>query len=152
MEFFPSPNHPSQLENMPSLSQMMPVFSYDSFLLFMGHKETFSFLQKLSCFSLTAFLRSIRGNCALPFEILSFFYPCLLFTTFRQLQFILLFSFVLDFLIFTKASWLAFPIVPSWHGILNSTSLLCIINKISEIKLNTCLKTIISKIYPMRNK
>ena len=151
MELFLIPNNPSQLETAPSLSQKMPLLSYESFLLFLGHKETFSLLQKFSCFSLTTFLRSIRGNCTLPFEILSYFYFYLLFTSFRQLPFILLFAFVMDFLIFTKESWLAFPIVPSWHGSLNSTSLLCIINKIVEIKLNTCLKTIISKIYPMRN-
>ena len=76
---FPGPNHPSQLETAPSLSHKLPLLSYDSFLLFLGHKETFSFLQKISCFSLTAFLRFIRGNCALPFEIISYFYLCLLF-------------------------------------------------------------------------
>ena len=81
MELFPTPNYPSQLEIAPSLSQKMPLLSYGSFLLFLGHKETFAFLQKLSCFSLFV-----------------------LFTTFRQLPFILLFSFVMDFLIFTKAS------------------------------------------------
>ena len=93
VELFPSPNHPSQLETVPSLSQNMPLLSYDNFFLFLGHKETFSFLQILSCFSLTAFLRYIRGNYTLPFEILSYFYLCLLFLLFLLLGNFPLFSY-----------------------------------------------------------
>ena len=59
----------------------MLLLCYDNFLLFLAHKETLSFLKK-------------------TFLLL----PLSAFSTFRKLPFILLLDFVMEFLIFTKAS------------------------------------------------
>ena len=86
MELFPSPNHPSQLETTPSLSQKMLILFYDSFLLFLAHKEIVLSFQKNSCFSPYIFSEFSRRKLHPPFAKKSFFYLCLLFCCFEAIS------------------------------------------------------------------
>ena len=104
MESFPSPNSPSHLQTVTSLSQICYFCVMTTFFFYWLTRKLF-----FPPFLLTYFLSSLRGNYTLPFQNFSAFTYVFFSVAFRQLPSILLSTFVIEFLIFHQGKLTTFP-------------------------------------------